>query len=176
MSIPVSVLQLIKGKPATDPKELQRFLDLDLVGNLMINSKWDFTEKEREALSPGNQLVLVLQNIGINHVDATSLAEILERLGILYECNKAPLQFPNDSISDLKSIHARLQEWIRRGWMMETNLAEVSDQDFRTKTMQAERVEMEEARAQLDKSLSELEKKFTAAVARVHTYVKELVQ
>jgi len=167
---------LIKGKPVTDAKELQKALDLDLIGNLMINSKWEFTEKEREALNPGNQLVLVLINIGINHIDATTLGEILERLGILYLCGKAPLQFPSDDISDLQTVHKRLQGWIQRGWMMETNLPEVSDQDFRDNVLRDERADIQRARAEADKALQDLDKNFKAAVESAHNYVKGLVR
>ena len=160
--IPVSVRQTIKGKLIEDPVELQKLLELDSVGNLMINSKWLFTEEEKKALNPGRQLVLLLLNLGLNRIDAKTLSEILERLGFRFMCGESPLVFPNDDISDLTPIHRRLRGWIDKGWVMETNLSEVSSQDFYEKIVNRE--------------LQEVEERVRSSIKGVQAFVKEITQ
>ena len=130
MATPISVRHLLNGKPIENPQELQKALDLDLVGNLMINPRWPFTEEERKAPSPGNQLALVLLNILLNHVDKENFPEVVKRIGIRYLCGESPLQFPTNDISDLKPVFLRLRKWTTLGWSMETNLPEVPDEEF----------------------------------------------
>jgi len=96
----------------------------------MINSRWPFTDAEKQAQSPGNQLTLVLINIRMNHVDKNNYSDVVERIGIRYLCGDSPLVLPNDDVSDLKPVYERLRKWTVLGWEMLTNLQEVSSEEF----------------------------------------------
>ena len=165
--IPVSVQHKLRGEPCDDPLQLQKELQLDCTGNLMINGSYPFSEFEKKMFeknltqSPGTQLALVLLRLGISKVDVSTLPAIMERWGFLANCGESPLQLCGEHVSELVPIYNRLKTWVGVGWTMETNLKDTAETVF--------------YEAEIERMMAGIEKDIRAEIVSVKEYLKGTV-
>jgi len=117
------VINLMKGKEVSG-EELSQALDLDLVGNLMINPHHEYTEEQRKADFPGFQLFQCMLSTSLFDLNPDTLDEFCQRLFIRHETGGCPISLPEGEGDEalevlMDKVWNRLRLWMDKGWTMQ---------------------------------------------------------